>query len=54
MHIQKAAQRITGIKDDMVALEAEVRGGIKAKPVHPHPHPVAKGKKPLAQILMMV
>jgi hypothetical protein len=29
----------------MVALEAEVRGGIKAKPVRPRPRPVAKGKK---------
>lgn len=43
--IQKAAERIAGIEDDMEALEAEVRGGIKAKPVRPHPRPVAKGKK---------
>jgi hypothetical protein len=45
--IQKAAERIAGIEDNMEALEAEVRGGIKAKPVRPRPrpHPVAKGKK---------
>ncbi|KAG2158744.1 uncharacterized protein EDB93DRAFT_1245977 [Suillus bovinus] len=44
-HIQKAAEQIAGIEDDMEALEAKVQGGIKAKPVCPRPRPVAKGKK---------
>jgi hypothetical protein len=44
-YIQKAAERIAGIEDDMEALEAKVwpGRGIKAKPVRPRP--VAKGKK---------
>ncbi|KAG2347175.1 hypothetical protein BDR05DRAFT_945547 [Suillus weaverae] len=45
--IQKAAEQIAGIEDTMEALEAQVQGGIKAKPVRPHP--VGKGKKTSSQ-----
>ncbi|KAG2029136.1 hypothetical protein BDR03DRAFT_1018861 [Suillus americanus] len=41
--IQKAAERIAGIEDDMVTLEGKALGN-KPKPVRPRPHPHAKGK----------
>ncbi|KAG1821797.1 uncharacterized protein BJ212DRAFT_1477637 [Suillus subaureus] len=41
--IQKAAEQIAGIEDNMVTLKAKALGN-KLKPVHPHPHPRTKGK----------